>query len=1398
MFEGGVCGLARRAAGDSVRLFGPAVLKVRCHDRVPTAIAESKRHGAARKGPSEMPTIDGSLADWPAGARLDTPQTGTAGYGLYGTTDEGHFYFATTSDIGPVGEHTTLWIDADLDRGTGYQIWGWTGGTEYNVEVGADGVPRLYGGGPGQTYITDLEYAYSADRGILEFRIARADIGAPDRLRVFADVNNTAFIPNDYGSVNLFVGQGQAAVDAGGKTLDGDLSEWSADTRLDAPGTGVAGYAVHGDLQGGVYTVAVATDGLAIGTNTTIWIDADLDRSTGYQIWGWAGGAEYNVNFGADGVARLYSGAAGQTLVGAINYGLSADGSVVELAIDAALIGSPEAIRLFTDVNDAVFLPNDYSTANFVIGEVAPIVIGGTTLDGIVGAEEWPGTELLYDSAPGGDPGYRLLGAIEEDTPAGDVFVLAIESEIATIGANTTVWIDTDLDAATGYQIWGWAGGAEYNVNVGADGVARLYSGGAGETFVSDLDFRIADSGSGFEVALPQGLLAGNPTAVRVLADVNDQVFLPGAYAGSNLVIRPDLPPVDPVDDPQVRIGIIYSETTAANYYNITNYGQLFMSAQNQAMQAGIPFDLLTEADLLDPANLARYDTLVFPGFSHVKSAQVDAIASSLAAAQSLYGVGLIAAGNFLTNDESGAALPGNSYARMSSLLGVTLEGFGQTNGIDLKATGASHPILDTYAGGQLVGEYGNASYLHFIDTTGAGQVLFNQTVTTGNGGTATHDAVIATETAARNVHFATDAIIGNNNILGKAIDWVAGDNAPDVSLLMTRGSSLFYSRNDMDQAQEAYDVIEQDPGIYDAMLPIIEKWYQDWGFVGSYYIDIGANPPDQRTDWSVSKPYYDAIRALESEIGSHSFTHPHDTNTLLPDTPEILALASRVDPRNPNAVDPWTLTQAEQDLLYASYRFQFETSKLIIEKELGVAVTGAAVPGAPENVDATREMIRFYDYLSGGFSGVGAGYPGAFGFLTPGETERVYLAPNVSFDFSLIEFQGMTPAQATAVWLSEYARITGNATAPIIAFPWHDYGPTNWDLGGSNVTYTLEMFEALIGQAAADGAEFVTGADLADRIASFAASSLTTSRSGNVVTATVASSDAGHFALDLGKEGKIASVAGWYAYDDDSVFLPRSGGTFGITLGTTPADVTHINDPGQRNELISLSGDGTDLNFVLAGASDVHIDLKTQGSQRIKITGADDAGFETDGDLVLAFDAGGQHSVVLDMSTGTTVLEGGAGRDILIGGTGADRLNGNGGNDLLIGGAGADRLNGNAGIDVLDGGAGNDTVQGGAGIDRLSGGSGNDSLRGQGGRDTFVFQANGGADTVIDFVANTDALEFNGLGFADAAAALAGFVDTAGGARLSFSDGGSVLLSGVGVALLDVDDIIVDPLQLA
>ena len=81
--------------------------------------------------------------------------------------------------------------------------------------------------------------------------------------------------------------------------------------------------------------------------------------------------------------------------------------------------------------------------------------------------------------------------------------------------------------------------------------------------------------------------------------------------------------------------------------------------------------------------------------------------------------------------------------------------------------------------------------------------------------------------------------------------------------------------------------------------------------------------------------------------------------------------------------------------------------------------------------------------------------------------------------------------------------------------------------------------------------------------------------------------------------------------------------------------------------------------------------------------------------------------------------LEGGPGRDRLVGGTVADLLQGDEGSDSMAGGGGQDRLIGGPGADNLSGGAANDWLSGGDGPDKLGGGGGRDACRGAGGIDS-------------------------------------------------------------------------------
>ena len=468
-------------------------------------------------------------------------------------------------------------------------------------------------------------------------------------------------------------------------TLDGSLADWSAANRLDTAADGVAGYEVYGQYAGNAFVFALkAPTGVKIGANTTFWLNTDQNTSTGYQIWGFAGGAEYNVNIGADGKLALYSGAAGQTLVSsAIDYSLSADGTVLEFAVPSALLtGAPHALTTYIDVNDQVFLSNNYAGVSYKVAETVvtpPPVVGTLTLDGSL--TDWTAADRLTVTGTTA-AGYELYSRL-----TGGNLTFALKAPVA-IGATTTVWLDTDRSALTGYKVFGTYGGYDYNITFAADGKPYLYTGADGQTLVSPtpLTYAFSADKTAVEFVLPLAQIGSAATSVNILADVNNTTFLPGDYAaGPYTVIDTATLPV--VTDTSHKVGIVYSATTAAQYFSATAYSQLFMSVQNQAAAAGVPYDLLTEADLTDLAKLASYDTLIFPSFRNVPADKVTAIQDTLTTLVKNYHVGLITAGDFMTNDATGAALPGDSYARMKALLDIS------------RVDGASGVNVDVVAG---------------------------------------------------------------------------------------------------------------------------------------------------------------------------------------------------------------------------------------------------------------------------------------------------------------------------------------------------------------------------------------------------------------------------------------------------------------------------------------------------------------------------------------------------------------------------------------------------------------------------------------------------------------------------------------------------------------------------
>ncbi len=954
------------------------------------------------------------------------------------------------------------------------------------------------------------------------------------------------------------------------------------------------------------------------------------------------------------------------------------------------------------------------------------------TLDGQFA--DWPAADSIM--TPGNTvAGYQIYGALINDATLGNAYVIGINATAATdsvIAANTFIYLNTDQNAATGYSPFG-AVGAEYYVQFSTDlngnlqpylysvtstGAATQLNGGA------PLNYGVSGNGESIEIAIPQTLLTPTggaaPKSINFAALVNNgAAALPGDFSSNPQYTITDPSTLVPVDSAIKKVAIIYSATTAALYFGggqtgETAYADLFMAAQHQAEAAGVSYDILSEADLTNVAKLSQYSALIFPDMQNVQSGQVSAIVGALSQVVYNYHVPIITAGEFMTNDQTGAALPGNPYINMQTLLNLTQSGFGTaTYSVTPDATAlADHnPVMAGYTAGELIGGasgqfagttaglYTNTGYLTFSGVTQPASVLADINIQGG----ASVPGVVQTTTGGTNTVFATTGLLGDSNLLQHAIQNAVFGATPSLSLDITRMAGVVASRTDLDQSQFPSDVSPGagQPGIYDQLVPILQQWKQQYNFVGSFYVNIGdnANPANENsTNWAVSTPYYDAILAMGSEIGNHSYTH-------LINPPTVDANGNPVPVNPTTGVSTW---DENTNTLYVTppangsapnwtFNYEFGQSKTIEQQNIGIAIAGAAVPGANDTVATSQQILQYYQsvaggltgYVSGGWTGVGSGYPNAFGYISPTDTGSVYVAPNITFDFTEVQFQNKTPAQALADWETLFQQLSGHSQVPVIVWPWHDYGPTNWDTNGTGTGpgYTTQMFTDFIAYAQSAGYEFVTEEDLAARIAAQQKAILSETTNGNVVTATItpdpSAPDLGAMALNVinGAAGQVIQNAGsWYAYDAGSIFLPKAGGTFVVTLGTTQDDATHIDALPMRADLQTVSGDGSNLAFSMTGDGVVDIHVKTPGTNIVSVQGAPAASLTGD-DLKLTFNDGPLaisptspqgvpvlHNVTI--SDGATAVAS-SGADFFFGGSANDTFNGGGGNDTLNGGGG-------------------------------------------------------------------------------------------------------------------------------
>jgi serralysin len=490
-------------------------------------------------------TMNGRLDDWVTVERIDQTLS-VPDYAIFAQVAGDSLVFALESPIA-IGANTTVWLNADRNAATGFQVFGNTGGAEFNIDFDANGVPHLYTGNAGQNLVAEVRIPFgsSNNHNIVEFAVPLSAIGSPSAVDTLWDVNDVTFLPTNF-SATQYTAPAPRVI--GSVTLDGSLAEWTPADAIDQT-LSITAHDIFARITEGSLVFGLRAP-VPIGANTTAWLNTDQDASTGFQIFGFAGGTEFNIDFDANGVPHLYTGNAGQTLVpnALVSFATSADRTIAEFSVELSDIGSPDGVNTLWDINDLTFLPTDFSATQYTVGAGATPpppppapVVGSITLDGSLA--DW-NTNQQIDSTLS-VPGYDIYAQA-----TGGSLVFALQAPTA-IGANTTAWLNTDQNAATGFQIFGFAGGAEFNVNFDAAGTPHLFTGNAGETPVAGATVAFGANADRtiLEFAVPLSAI-GSPDIVTTLWDVNDTTFLPTSFALAQyeVVVTPRSPIVGSVN----------------------------------------------------------------------------------------------------------------------------------------------------------------------------------------------------------------------------------------------------------------------------------------------------------------------------------------------------------------------------------------------------------------------------------------------------------------------------------------------------------------------------------------------------------------------------------------------------------------------------------------------------------------------------------------------------------------------------------------------------------------------------------------------------------------------------------------------------------------------------------
>ena len=445
---------------------------------------------------------------------------------IFATHDWENIYFRVdmggpVADIDFGTELFELYLDTDQDNVTGL-TWGWwaTGGDYFIPLAGDDHEIQEFAGASGSdaTFLptgVQAQVVVGADGQSFEIAVPRDAVGETglfEGTRVFFYATETVtwgadMYPNDLGAetADYLWGTGGAVepppMPDGDILIDGDMNEWLPEWQFDVdpnPMEEAGDYPddMNLDLQD-IYVYHDADwlylrvdlndsgsfDALQAGQSVAIYLDTDMSNATGLTWGTWAAGAEFQIDISASGGVLQYTGTGADwswETTGFMSWlaaNTAANKMEVAIPLEAlGVLGNGLNVAIVGQNNEAALWSHDSYPSDLDV-ELATywFVPEGYFVDGNVG--EWLAEDQL-DVAP--NPIEEIGDFAVVDLDLKDVYAASDEDNLylrvdmhddaalSALGAGQaiTLYLDDDMDAATGLT-WGWWGtGADYMVTI--------------------------------------------------------------------------------------------------------------------------------------------------------------------------------------------------------------------------------------------------------------------------------------------------------------------------------------------------------------------------------------------------------------------------------------------------------------------------------------------------------------------------------------------------------------------------------------------------------------------------------------------------------------------------------------------------------------------------------------------------------------------------------------------------------------------------------------------------------------------------------------------------------------------------------------------------------------------